>query len=122
MAEQKTGRVVQVIGPVLDVEFPEGQLPPIHNAVVVKDEGKQTGIPIDVIAEVAQHLGENRVRCISMKPTDPPSKTKYPDHCAHDPRWHVENLDKAGHMMYLRHSDLEKLKKDAAAFYEGATK
>lgn len=37
---------------------------------------------------------------ISMRPSDPPSKTKYPDHCAHDPRWHVENLDKAGHMMY----------------------
>src|SRR6266700_1152562 len=70
MAEQKVGRVVQVIGPVLDVEFPEGHLPPILNAVVVKDEGKETGIPIDVIAEVAQHLGENRVRCISMKPTD----------------------------------------------------
>ena len=37
---------------------------------------------------------------ISMRPTDPPNKAKYPDHCAHDPRWHVENLDKAGHMMY----------------------
>ncbi len=37
---------------------------------------------------------------ISMKPTDPPNKQKYPDHCAHDPRWHVENLDTAGHMMY----------------------
>ncbi|MEZ4299304.1 MAG: SUMF1/EgtB/PvdO family nonheme iron enzyme [Polyangiaceae bacterium] len=37
---------------------------------------------------------------ISMRPTDPPSKQKYPDHCAHDPRWHVENLDTAGHMMY----------------------
>lgn len=37
---------------------------------------------------------------IAMRPTDPPNKAKYPDHCAHDPRWHVENLDKAGHMMY----------------------
>ena len=37
---------------------------------------------------------------ISMRPTDPPNKQKYPDHCAHDPRWHVENLDTAGHMMY----------------------
>lgn len=37
---------------------------------------------------------------ISMRPGDPPNKAKYPDHCAHDPRWHVENLDKAGHMMY----------------------
>src|SRR5512143_596710 len=70
MAEEKIGRVVAVIGPVLDVEFPKGYLPDILNAIVVKDEGKDTGVAIDVIAEVAQHLGENRVRCISMKPTD----------------------------------------------------
>jgi sulfatase modifying factor 1 len=37
---------------------------------------------------------------ISMRPSDPPNKQKYPDHCAHDPRWHVENLDTAGHTMY----------------------
>jgi len=37
---------------------------------------------------------------ISMRPKDPPNKQKYPDHCAHDPRWHVENLDTAGHTMY----------------------
>ena len=70
MSEKKTGRVVQIIGPVFDVEFPEGHLPPIYHAVVVKDEGKETGVPIDVLGEVAQHLGENRVRCISMKRTD----------------------------------------------------
>src|SRR5713226_2075503 len=70
MAEQTSGRVVQIIGPVFDVEFPEGHLPAIYNAVVVKEEGKETGIPIDLVAEVAQHLGENRVRCISMKRTD----------------------------------------------------
>jgi F-type H+-transporting ATPase subunit beta len=70
MAEAGVGRVVQVIGPVLDVEFPEGHLPAIYNAVVVKEEASKTGVAIDVIAEVAQHLGENRVRCISMKPTD----------------------------------------------------
>jgi F-type H+/Na+-transporting ATPase subunit beta len=70
MAEGKVGRVVQVIGPVLDVEFPEGHLPAIYNAVVVKEEASKTGVAIDVISEVAQHLGENRVRCISMKPTD----------------------------------------------------
>jgi F-type H+-transporting ATPase subunit beta len=70
MAEQRVGRVVQVIGPVLDVEFPDGRLPAIYNAVVVKEEASKTGVAIDVIAEVAQHLGENRVRCISMKPTD----------------------------------------------------
>ncbi len=70
MAEGKVGHVVQIIGPVLDVEFPEGHLPAIYNAVVVKEEASKTGVAIDVIAEVAQHLGENRVRCISMKPTD----------------------------------------------------
>ena len=70
MAEGKVGRVVQIIGPVLDVEFPEGHLPAIYNAVVVKEDASKTGVAIDVISEVAQHLGENRVRCISMKPTD----------------------------------------------------
>ena len=70
MAEAGVGRVVQVIGPVLDVEFPDGKLPAIYNAVIVKEEAGKTGVAIDVIAEVAQHLGENRVRCISMKPTD----------------------------------------------------
>jgi F-type H+/Na+-transporting ATPase subunit beta len=70
VAEKNIGRVVQVIGPVLDVEFPEGHLPAIYNALTVKDEGKETGVPIDLVAEVAQHLGDNRVRCISMKPTD----------------------------------------------------
>jgi len=70
MAEANIGKIVQVIGPVLDVEFPEGHLPAIYNAIVVQDEGKGTGVAIDVVAEVAQHLGENRVRCVSMKPTD----------------------------------------------------
>ena len=70
MPEQKVGRVVQVIGPVLDIEFPEGHLPAIYNAIVVKEKAGKEGVAIDVVAEVAQHLGENRVRCISMKPTD----------------------------------------------------
>ncbi|HYK40786.1 MAG TPA: F0F1 ATP synthase subunit beta, partial [Thermoanaerobaculia bacterium] len=69
-AGKNIGHIVQVIGPVLDIEFPDGVLPSIYNAVIVEDEGKTTGVPIDVVTEVAQHLGENRVRCISMKPTD----------------------------------------------------
>jgi F-type H+/Na+-transporting ATPase subunit beta len=69
-AEKTTGTVVQIIGPVLDVAFPEGHLPAIYNAIRIRDEGKATGVPIDVIAEVAQHLGEGRARCVSMKPTD----------------------------------------------------
>src|SRR5207342_1563173 len=70
MAEQTEGKVVAIIGPVLDIEFPEGRLPAIYNAVHVVDDGKETGEKIDVIAEVAQQLGESVVRCVSMKPTD----------------------------------------------------
>jgi F-type H+-transporting ATPase subunit beta len=69
-AEENVGHVVAVIGPVLDVEFASGKLPAIYNAIVIEDAGKETGVPIHVVTEVAQHLGENRVRCISMKPTD----------------------------------------------------
>src|SRR5262249_42387754 len=70
MAEQSIGKVVAIIGPVLDIEFPPGKLPAIYNAVHIEDEGKEGGQKIDVIAEVAQQLGENVVRCVSMKPTD----------------------------------------------------
>ena len=64
------GRVVQIIGPVVDVEFPTGKLPTILNAVHITDEEGLSTEKIDIITEVAQHLGENRVRCISMKPAD----------------------------------------------------
>src|SRR4029434_2799831 len=63
----KTGKVVQVIGPVVDIEFEGGHLPAIYNAVRITGETNQK---IDVIAEVEQHLGENRVRTVAMKPTD----------------------------------------------------
>jgi F-type H+/Na+-transporting ATPase subunit beta len=66
----KFGKVVQVIGPVVDVEFDESHLPAIYNAVRIVDPGKETGIPVDVICEVQQHLGENRVRTVAMEPTD----------------------------------------------------
>ena len=58
-----------MIGPVVDIEFEGGHLPEIYNAVRVKSEGKG-GQAIDVIVEVEQHLGENRVRTVAMKPTD----------------------------------------------------
>ena len=64
------GRVVQVIGPVLDVAFEEQKLPPIYSAVRITSEGFDVPNPIDVIAEVQQHLGESRVRAVSMQPTD----------------------------------------------------
>src|ERR1700730_9343223 len=64
------GKIVQVIGPVIDVEFEAGHLPAIYNALrIVSEHPEQTGA-IDVIAEVEQHLGENRVRAVAMKPTD----------------------------------------------------
>src|SRR6187399_614813 len=65
--DQAVGRVVQVIGPVVDIEFEGGHLPAIYNAVRIVGEGAGA---IDVIAEVEQHLGENRVRAVAMKPTD----------------------------------------------------
>jgi F-type H+/Na+-transporting ATPase subunit beta len=65
------GKVVQVIGPVVDVEFEGGHLPAIYNAVRISSDGASDGgQKIDVIAEVEQHLGENRVRTVAMKPTD----------------------------------------------------
>ena len=64
------GKVVQVIGPVLDIQFEEGKLPAIYNALRVTSEGFDVPHPMDVIAEVQQHLGESRVRAVSMKPTE----------------------------------------------------
>ncbi|HQP87829.1 MAG TPA: F0F1 ATP synthase subunit beta, partial [Thermoanaerobaculia bacterium] len=64
------GKIVQVIGPVVDVEFPGGHLPAILNAVHVTDPDGLSTVAIDLMTEVAQHLGENRVRCIAMKPAD----------------------------------------------------
>jgi F-type H+-transporting ATPase subunit beta len=64
------GKVVQIIGPVLDVEFEGDYLPPIYQALRVVSEGFDVPTPIDVIAEVQQHLGEGRVRTVSMLPTD----------------------------------------------------
>jgi F-type H+/Na+-transporting ATPase subunit beta len=64
------GKVVQIIGPVVDVEFPEGHLPPIYQALRVTSDGFDVPRPINVICEVQQHLGESRVRTVSMLPTD----------------------------------------------------
>jgi F-type H+-transporting ATPase subunit beta len=64
----KVGKVVQIIGPVVDIEFAGGYLPAIYNAVRIT--GKAGDVEVDVIVEVEQHLGENRVRTVAMKPTD----------------------------------------------------
>jgi F-type H+-transporting ATPase subunit beta len=68
--EAKTGTVVQVIGPVVDVKFQGGQLPEIYTAIRVTSEGFDVRTPIDITVEVEQHIGEDRVRCVSMQPTD----------------------------------------------------
>lgn len=66
------GRVVQVIGPVVDVEFPIGELPAIYNALKIKTDpdDKSERSVINLTLEVAQHLGGNRVRCVAMSSTD----------------------------------------------------
>src|SRR5947207_6922900 len=66
----QVGKIVQVIGPVVDVEFEAGHLPEIYNALRIQSDAQGGRGAIDVIAEVEQHLGENRVRAVAMKPTD----------------------------------------------------
>jgi len=65
----KTGKIVQIIGPVLDVEFPAGHLPELYNALEVKARS-DTGAQIRVVAEVQQHIGRNQVRAVGMSTTD----------------------------------------------------
>ncbi len=67
---QETGKIVQVIGPVVDVAFPGGQLPEIYTAIRITSEGFEVPVPIDIIVEVEQHIGDFKVRCVSMYPTD----------------------------------------------------
>ncbi len=62
--KQNIGKIVQIIGPVLDVRFDSNSLPNINDAIEVKHEDKR------IVAEVAQHIGDNTVRCISMSSTD----------------------------------------------------
>jgi len=69
MPKQNTGKVVQVISNVVDIEFPE-KLPEIHSAINIISEGFNVDQEINIITEVQQHLGENRVRTVSMNPTD----------------------------------------------------
>ena len=64
MSEKNIGKVVQVIGPVLDIRFEDGQLPELLNAINIQC-GDRT-----IVAEVAQHIGDNVARCISMNATD----------------------------------------------------
>src|SRR5687767_7126347 len=65
---QIPGKIVQVIGSTFDVEFPEGHLPEIYNAVRVEEDNK--GTLLRLVGEVQQHLGGNRVRCVALGSTD----------------------------------------------------
>jgi F-type H+-transporting ATPase subunit beta len=67
---ENIGHVVQVSGPAVDVQFEEGKMPPIYQALRVVDEGFKVPNSIKVVLEVQQHLGEGRVRCVAMEPTD----------------------------------------------------
>jgi F-type H+/Na+-transporting ATPase subunit beta len=65
------GHIVQVIGPVVDVKFDSDKaLPEIFNALRITSEGYDIADPIDIICEVQQHLGENRVRAVALQPTE----------------------------------------------------
>ncbi|MBV8296308.1 MAG: F0F1 ATP synthase subunit beta, partial [Acidimicrobiia bacterium] len=65
---RRDGRVVSIAGPVVDVEFPPGNIPEINTAVTMSVELE--GNEVDITSEVAQHIGENRVRAVALKPTD----------------------------------------------------
>ncbi|HTB10912.1 MAG TPA: F0F1 ATP synthase subunit beta [Bryobacteraceae bacterium] len=77
------GKVIQVAGPAVDVEFPEGEIPVIRTALRITSKGFDVPAPIDIVCEVAQHIGESRVRTIALQPTDGLVRGM-----------HVENLDR----------------------------
>ena len=64
MSEKHIGKVIQVIGPVLDIQFKDGELPDLLNAIEIDNHGEK------LVVEVAQHTGDNVVRCIAMNSTD----------------------------------------------------
>ncbi len=70
MATQNVGKVIQIAGPAVDVEFTEANMPPIYQALRVTSEGFNVPFQIDVVLEVQQHLGEGRVRTVAMQATD----------------------------------------------------
>ncbi len=69
-ASEVVGTVVQIAGPAIDCQFPEGQIPEVHFAVRIVSEGFNVPEPIDIICETQQHIGEGRVRTIAMQPTE----------------------------------------------------
>src|SRR5450755_4376622 len=67
---ENIGKVIQIAGPAVDVQFVEASMPPVFQALRVVSEGFDVPTPINVILEVQQHLGEGRVRCVAMEATE----------------------------------------------------
>ncbi len=68
--DKVVGHVFQVIGPVVDVAFKDGAPPEIYTAIRITSEGFDVPEPVDIIVEAEQHIGEDKVRCVSMHPTE----------------------------------------------------
>ena len=64
MAEKNVGKIIQIIGAVLDIKFSTDSMPSLYNAIEIEHEGRT------IVAEVAQHLGDDAVKCIAMSSTD----------------------------------------------------
>src|ERR1700745_2022778 len=67
---ENIGHVIKIAGPAVDVQFEEATMPPIYEALRIVGDGFDVPVRINVIVEVQQHLGEGRVRCVAMEPTD----------------------------------------------------
>jgi F-type H+/Na+-transporting ATPase subunit beta len=67
---QNVGKVIQISGPAVDIQFEEATIPPIYQALRITSEGFKVPEPISIIVEVQQHLGEGRVRCVAMEATE----------------------------------------------------
>jgi F-type H+/Na+-transporting ATPase subunit beta len=67
---ENIGKVIQISGPAVDVQFEEATMPPIYQALRVTSEGFDVPFPINVVLEVEQHIGEGRVRCVAMESTE----------------------------------------------------
>jgi len=67
---QNIGKVIQISGPAVDIQFEEAKIPPIYQALRITSEGFNVPAPISIIVEVQQHVGEGRVRCVAMEATE----------------------------------------------------
>src|ERR1700683_1094369 len=68
--KEVVGTVVQISGPAVDCQFPEGQIPEVHTAIRIVSEGFDVPTPVDVVCETEQHIGEGRIRTIAMQATE----------------------------------------------------